>query len=66
MRDRRERTAAFDCFRQDLSRALRGSDSGKELVERGFGLDVDLAAELNVSTNVPRLAKRAFVSVGRE
>ena len=57
--------AAFSYFREDLSRALRGSGSGKELIERGFGLDVDLAAELNVSTNVPRLVNRAFVSTGR-
>lgn len=55
-------TAAFHHFREDLSRALRDSGSGKELIERGFSLDVDLAAELNVSTNVPRLLNRAFVS----
>jgi 2-phosphosulfolactate phosphatase len=55
--------AAFHHFREDLSQALRGSGSWKELIERGFGLDVDLAAELNVSTNVPRLVNRAFVSV---
>jgi 2-phosphosulfolactate phosphatase len=55
--------AAFHHFREDLSQALRGSGSGKELIERGFGLDIDLAAELNVSTNVPRLVNRAFVSV---
>jgi hypothetical protein len=54
--------AAFSYFREDLSRALRGSGSGKELIERGFGLDVDLAAELNVSTNVPRLVTRAFIT----
>jgi 2-phosphosulfolactate phosphatase len=54
--------AAFRHVRQDLARVLRGSGSGKELIERGFGLDVDLAAELNVSTNVPRLVTRAFVT----
>ena len=54
--------AAFSYFREDLSGALRASGSGKELIERGFGLDVGLAAELNVSTNSPRLVTRAFVS----
>jgi 2-phosphosulfolactate phosphatase len=53
---------AFRYSREDLSQALRGSGSGKELIERGFSLDVDLAAELNVSTNVPRLVTRSFVS----
>ncbi len=55
--------AGFSYFRENLSQALRESVSGKELIERGFGLDVGLAAELNVSTNVPRLVNRAFVSV---
>jgi len=54
--------AAFSYFREDILQALRRSGSGKELIERGFGMDVDLAAELNVSTNVPRLVNRAFVS----
>jgi 2-phosphosulfolactate phosphatase len=54
--------AAFDYFRNDLPQALRQSVSGKELIERGFGRDVDVAAELNVSENAPRLADRAFVA----
>jgi 2-phosphosulfolactate phosphatase len=54
--------AAFRYFRDDLAGTLRASSSGKELIERGFGLDVELAGELNVSTNVPRLVTRAFVS----
>jgi 2-phosphosulfolactate phosphatase len=53
---------AFRHFREDLGETLRASSSGKELIERGFRLDVELAAELNVSTNVPRLVTRAFVS----
>ncbi len=54
--------AAFHHFREALAQTLRDCVSGKELIERGFGLDVDLAAELNVSTNIPRLVTRAFVS----
>jgi 2-phosphosulfolactate phosphatase len=57
--------AAFHHFREDLSRALRTSSSGKELIERGFGLDVELAAELDVSVNVPRLVDRAFAGAGQ-
>ncbi len=55
--------AAFDHFRERLSQALRQSVSGKELIERGFGMDVEIAAELNVSENVPRLFDRAFVAL---
>ena len=51
----------FPHFRNDLSEALRQSSSGKELIQRGFAVDVDLAAELNVSSNVPRLVNHAFV-----
>jgi 2-phosphosulfolactate phosphatase len=53
--------AAFERLQGDLAGALRRSCSGKELVERGFAPDVDLAAELNLSGNVPRLVDRAFV-----
>jgi 2-phosphosulfolactate phosphatase len=54
--------AAFDHFRDCLAQALRESASGKELISRGFGADVGLAAELNVSESVPRLVNRAFVA----
>jgi len=57
--------AAFDHFRDNLSQALRESVSGKELIERGFGADVDVAAELNVSENIPCLVNRAFISLDR-
>ena len=53
--------AAFERFRDDLWSSLRKSSSGKELMERGFERDVELAAQLNVSRNVPRLVNRAFV-----
>jgi 2-phosphosulfolactate phosphatase len=54
--------ACFERFRGDLSGALRKSSSGKELIERGFAGDVELAAEYNVSTAVPRLVGRSFVA----
>jgi len=52
--------ACFERFRADMDGALRQCSSGKELIERGFGRDVDLAAESDVSANVPRLLGRAF------
>jgi 2-phosphosulfolactate phosphatase len=52
--------AAFERFRHDLVGALRSSSSGKELIERGFAADVNLAAELDVSEILPRLVHRAF------
>lgn len=55
--------ACFAHFRTDLAGALRRSSSGKELIERGFGRDVELAAEFNVSSNVPRLVGRAWVGM---
>lgn len=55
--------AAFEHFRSRLRDSLRTGSSGKELIERGFALDVDLAAELNVSATVPRLIDGAFQGV---
>ncbi len=55
--------AAFHHFRDGLGEALRESVSGKELMERGFKFDVDIAAQLNVSENVPRLRNKAFVAL---
>ena len=36
------------------------SASGRELIERGFGSDVELAADIDVSAQVPRFDGRAF------
>lgn len=55
--------AGFDYFRTTLPETLRQCGSGKELIERGFAADVDTAAELNVSSNVPRLKDRAYEGV---
>jgi len=56
--------AAFEHFRGDLGRALRECASGRELIERGFACDVELAAELGVSEAVPRLVGGVFVEGG--
>lgn len=57
--------ACFEHFRADLAGALRQSSSGKELIERGFGRDVELAAKCGVSTSVPRLMGRCFAGSAR-
>jgi len=56
--------AAFEQFRGELSHAIRASGSGQELMERGSGEDIELAAELDVRANVPRLVNRMFGSFG--
>ncbi len=55
--------AAFERFANDLPAVLRSCASGKELIERGFATDVDLAAEHNVSRNAPVLKEGAFAGM---
>lgn len=65
-RDKRlsaEAWAAVDLFeasRGRLSERLHDCVSGRELVGRGFGTDVDVAAELNASVAVPVLVDGCF------
>jgi len=54
--------AAFERFRGDLAGPLSRCGSGKELVERGFHCDVDLASEYAVSSAVPMRADDRFVN----
>jgi len=53
--------AAFERFRQNLGGTLFRCGSGKELVENGFALDVELAAEYGVSRVAPMLNGGRFV-----
>lgn len=60
-----EAQAACDAFlaaRSDLRERLRACSSGRELIERGFAADVDLAAAHSASDCVPLLEDGAFVS----
>lgn len=57
-------TAVFEEFRPRLHEALRACSSGKELIERGFDADVQLAAELDTSSSVARLVAREIRSMG--
>ena len=57
--------AAFEHFRANLHDALARSVSGRELIERGFARDVELAAAYGSSTAVPLLQGDRFVNGAR-
>lgn len=52
---------AYRTARQELANLIRASVSGRELVDRGFSGDVELALEQDVSTSAPILAEGAYV-----
>ena len=54
--------AAFERFQHSLHDTLARSTSGKELVERGFACDVEVAAEYAVSTAAPVMQADRFVN----
>jgi 2-phosphosulfolactate phosphatase len=51
---------AFQSARQNLASLLRECASGKELVDRGFPHDVEVAIQLNTSVAAPLLTDGAF------
>jgi 2-phosphosulfolactate phosphatase len=53
-------TAAFERLRDDLAGVLRGSLSGRELIEAGGADDVDVASEVDADEIVPILDGNAF------
>ncbi|MBW4528768.1 MAG: 2-phosphosulfolactate phosphatase [Phormidium tanganyikae FI6-MK23] len=53
--------AAYQSVQSNLKSLLKQCSSGKELIAKGFEQDVDLAAEINVSTCVPTLVDRAYL-----
>lgn len=53
--------AAFERFRHNLPDALLRCTSGKELVERGFARDVEVAAEFGASATAPILREDRFM-----
>jgi 2-phosphosulfolactate phosphatase len=52
--------AAFTSLRNAVGHLVSASASGKELIERGFVHDTELAAQVDVSTVVPVLREYAF------
>ena len=53
--------AVYTNLSVDLKPLLKQCSSGKELIERGFECDVELASELDVSECVPTLVNGAYV-----
>lgn len=54
---------AFEGVADHLQDQVFSCSSGRELVERGFGRDVELGAELDASVSVPVLKDEAFVGL---
>lgn len=52
--------AVFDRFQANLTDTLKQTGSGKELIAKGFAVDVKLAAELDSSDSVPVLNNGAY------
>ena len=55
---------SFEAARSDIHTIILNSSSGRELSERGFAKDVQIAAELNVSDNVPMLSEGRYTKTG--
>jgi 2-phosphosulfolactate phosphatase len=53
--------AVFESAAPGLADVLARSSSGRELIERGFAHDVELAVALDVSPHVPRYDGGAFI-----
>jgi 2-phosphosulfolactate phosphatase len=58
----RAAVAAYRELESEVPGALCSSLSGRELIERGYAGDVELAAEVGVSAAVPELDGGAFAS----
>lgn len=52
--------AAFDGLRHDIRSVMLGCASGRELIDRGFPEDVELAGQLDSSDSVPVLRDGAY------
>jgi 2-phosphosulfolactate phosphatase len=54
--------ATYRGLQQNLRDLIRQSSSGRELIDRGFAQDVELATELNISDCIPTLVDGAYVA----
>ena len=52
----------FESLKPVLYEIISGSLSGRELIEKGFPEDVDLALELNAGRSVPVLENKYYVN----
>jgi 2-phosphosulfolactate phosphatase len=53
---------AFEAADDGLGALIRDSLSGRELIERGFEVDVEIALELNAGDVTPRLMDGAYIA----
>ena len=58
--------AAFERSEGAMRAALMASASGRELIELGYSIDVECAAQADSSERVPRLVGNAFVDISGE
>ncbi|HEY9879053.1 MAG TPA: 2-phosphosulfolactate phosphatase [Leptolyngbyaceae cyanobacterium] len=54
--------ATYERIQPDLERLIKQCGSGKELIERGFEQDIELATVLNISDCVPMLVDGAYTN----
>jgi 2-phosphosulfolactate phosphatase len=54
--------SAYLNVKPDLKHMLKQCGSGRELIERGFEQDVEIASELNVSECAPTLVDKAYIN----
>jgi 2-phosphosulfolactate phosphatase len=54
--------SAYLNVKRDLKHALKQCGSGRELIERGFEQDVEIASELDVSGCAPTLVDNAYIN----
>lgn len=57
--------SAYLNVKSDLGRSLKRCGSGRELIGRGFELDVEIASELDVSECAPTLVDNAYINQPR-
>ncbi|OUL22522.1 2-phosphosulfolactate phosphatase [Nostoc sp. 106C] len=53
---------AFHTFQNNLLTFLKKCSSGKELIDKGYELDVELAAAFNISDCVPLFTENAYIN----
>jgi len=59
----RAAVATYDSVKGTIDEVLCECSSGRELIEKGFSIDVRLAAEVDVTDAVPVLKNDAYTSV---
>ena len=56
--------SVFEELKTNLLKEIKHCSSGKELTDRGFEKDIDLACDFNISDNIPCLIGKAYVGHG--